>query len=140
MVHLLYLNSRDDYPNKCPHICLHLLVKQHLLPLGRRYPVRPCLNGKRIIRIATGPARPFTELFPGFSCRLNQRENRDQKRAPNGRHKTTKIPSGNDSLPLTQSITPQSPGEHNIGALHPFLRQDRWSKGNIAGQPRGPRL
>ena len=32
MSHLLYLNSRDDYPNKCPHICLHLLVKQHLLP------------------------------------------------------------------------------------------------------------
>jgi len=29
MSHLLYLNSRDNYPNKCPHICLHLTVKQH---------------------------------------------------------------------------------------------------------------
>ena len=33
MSHLLHLNSCDNYPNKCPHICLHLLVKQHLLPL-----------------------------------------------------------------------------------------------------------
>jgi hypothetical protein len=33
MSHLLYLNSRDNYPNKCPHICLHLLVKQRLVPL-----------------------------------------------------------------------------------------------------------
>ena len=28
MSHLLCLNSRDNYPNKCPHICLHLIVKQ----------------------------------------------------------------------------------------------------------------
>ena len=34
MSHLLYLNSCDNYPNKCPHICLHLLVKQHPTPQG----------------------------------------------------------------------------------------------------------
>jgi len=33
MSHLLCLNSRDNYPNKCPHICLHLTVKQ--LPTAR---------------------------------------------------------------------------------------------------------
>ena len=27
MSHLLHLNSCDNYPNKCPHICLHLIVK-----------------------------------------------------------------------------------------------------------------
>jgi hypothetical protein len=35
MSHLLYLNSRDNYPNKCPHICLHLTVKQHPTARGR---------------------------------------------------------------------------------------------------------
>jgi len=34
MSHLLYLNSCDNYPNKCPHICLHLIVKQHSIPPG----------------------------------------------------------------------------------------------------------
>ena len=37
MSHLLCLNSCDNYPNKCPHICLHLLVKQLSAPLGREY-------------------------------------------------------------------------------------------------------
>jgi len=35
MSHLLCLNSRDNYPNKCPHICLHLTVKQHPAARGR---------------------------------------------------------------------------------------------------------
>ena len=43
MSHLLYLNSCDNYPNKCPHICLHLLVKQHSTPPGLESPVRACL-------------------------------------------------------------------------------------------------
>ena len=43
-----------------------------------------------------------------------------------------KSPPGNDSLPPAQLITPESSGEHDIGALHPLLRQDRWSKANIA--------
>ena len=37
MSHLLCLNSCDNYPNKCPHICLHLLVKQHPQPPGFGY-------------------------------------------------------------------------------------------------------
>jgi hypothetical protein len=44
MSHLLYLNSCDNYPNKCPHICLHLIVKQHPAPPGPGNPVRGCLN------------------------------------------------------------------------------------------------
>jgi hypothetical protein len=35
MSHLLCLNSCDNYPNKCPHICLHLTVKQHPTARGR---------------------------------------------------------------------------------------------------------
>jgi hypothetical protein len=38
MSHLLYLNSCDNYPNKCPHICLHLIVKQHPDRQGSRIP------------------------------------------------------------------------------------------------------
>lgn len=44
MSHLLYLNGRDNHPNKCPHICLHQVFKQRLLPLGRRNPLRTCLS------------------------------------------------------------------------------------------------
>ena len=43
MSHLLYLNSCDNYPNKCPHICLHLIVKQHSMPPGHEKPARTCL-------------------------------------------------------------------------------------------------
>jgi hypothetical protein len=44
MSHLLYLNGRDNHPNKCPHICLHQVFKQRLLPLGRRQLLRTCLS------------------------------------------------------------------------------------------------
>ena len=62
MSHLLCLNSCDNYSNKCPHICLHLLVKQLLTPLGRKfnsggYP----LIEERIIRIEPIPARAFVK-------------------------------------------------------------------------------
>ena len=32
---LVVSDSCDNYPNKCPHICLHLLVKQHPSPRGQ---------------------------------------------------------------------------------------------------------
>ena len=32
MSHLLYLNSCDNYPNKCPHNCFRLIFK---VPLRR---------------------------------------------------------------------------------------------------------
>ena len=35
MSHLLCLNSCNNYPNKCPHICLHLVVKYLLTARGR---------------------------------------------------------------------------------------------------------
>ena len=53
MSHLLYLNSCDNYPNKCPHICLHLIVKQHPNRKGQDYPeATAASSGKRIIPIS----------------------------------------------------------------------------------------
>ncbi len=71
MSHLLYLNSCDNYPNKCPHICLHLLVKQHPNRQGSNHRTGPASSGRRIIRIAPPPARPFAEIIPGISTALN---------------------------------------------------------------------
>ena len=51
MSHLLYLNSCDNYPNKCPHICLHLLVKQHPDRRGSDLPEGQASSGRRIIPI-----------------------------------------------------------------------------------------
>ena len=77
MSHLLCLNSCDNYPNKCPHICLHLLVKQHLLPPGRRYTARQAPsaeayytdrhrqgNNKFEILAALQPSSPTPHLNP----------------------------------------------------------------------------
>ncbi len=66
MSHLLCLNSRDNYPNKCPHICLHLTVKQHLTARGRVRPGGIPRPRRRIIRIGPHPARAFTEIFQRF--------------------------------------------------------------------------
>jgi hypothetical protein len=69
MSHLLYLNSCDNYPNKCPHICLHLIVKQHPNRKGQDYPeATAASSGKRIIRIGPPPASAllkfFNDIFP----------------------------------------------------------------------------
>ena len=65
MSHLLYLNSCDNYPNKCPHICLHLLVKQHPIPPGLESPDRACLVREAHYTHSTSPRKTF--------CRNNSR-------------------------------------------------------------------
>ena len=65
MSHLLYLNSRDNYPNKCPHICLHLIVKQHPIPLGLGFPVRGCLTEDAHYTHVDFPCNPFAKINQG---------------------------------------------------------------------------
>jgi len=76
MSHLLCLNSRDNYPNKCPHICLHLTVKQHLTARVRlsakgAYPSAR----RRIIPITTSEASTKHPALASFSSRTTLPQN-----------------------------------------------------------------
>jgi hypothetical protein len=73
MSHLLCLNSCDNYPNKCPHICLHLSVKQRpqrqaVRPLGGVPPEpRSALYAWR--GTLQGPSRKKFREFRGWDYR-----------------------------------------------------------------------
>ena len=66
MSHLLYLNSCDNYPNKCPHICLHLLVKQHPIPPGLEYPVRSGLFREAHYTHSASPRKAYCRNNSGY--------------------------------------------------------------------------
>ena len=65
MSHLLCLNSCDNYPNKCPHICLHLLVKQRPIPQGHRQPLRTCLSRDAHYTHSDCPCKVFCSIISG---------------------------------------------------------------------------
>ena len=62
-----------NYPNKCPHICLHLLVKQHPGRQDRGYGEGLAPTEERIIRMEVAPARAFVKIFQAFSIDREKR-------------------------------------------------------------------
>ena len=81
-----------NYPNKCPHICLHLLVKQHPDRQDRGYGEGLAPTEERIIRMEVAPARAFVKIFQAFSIDREKRLKITQKqwlRAPSERVSAT---------------------------------------------------
>ena len=74
MSHLLHLNSCDNYPNKCPHICLHLLVKQHPNRQGSNIQRGQASSGRRIIPINISMATINSDLCRLFSSAITQQQ------------------------------------------------------------------
>ena len=112
MSHLLYLNSSDNYPNKCPHNCLHLLVKQLLC--------RPDIKNGQVgpdrgsaLYASTLPLQGlWGKYFGPFFRVLEKRSNKRRKPAPPGgkpgNFQLPGLPAGRSCSQLRRTRQPSS--------------------------------